>query len=96
MDHSFHLICHLKPLCSCPVGNEEMPRAQPIPSVTVGYSGDWMSLSPIALQFWVSFNSQGCVWTVPDGLRLLGFVLGLLEKLNFLHKLSVWHPSFHS
>ncbi|XP_044173755.1 mediator of RNA polymerase II transcription subunit 13-like isoform X2 [Acropora millepora] len=33
-------------------GNEETPRAQPIPSVTVGYSGDWMSLSPIALQFW--------------------------------------------
>lgn len=38
------------------VGNEETPRAQPIPSVTVGYGGDWMSLSPIALQFWVSFK----------------------------------------
>lgn len=34
-------------------GNEETPHAQPIPSVTVGYGGDWMSMSPIALQFWV-------------------------------------------
>lgn len=33
-------------------GNEETPHAQPIPSVTVGYGGDWMSLSPIALHFW--------------------------------------------
>lgn len=36
------------------LGNEETPHAQPIPSVTVGYGGDWMSLSPIALHFWVS------------------------------------------
>lgn len=40
------------------VGNEDTPHAQPIPSVTVGYGGDWMSLSPIALQFWVSFMFQ--------------------------------------
>lgn len=39
---------------STQLGNEETPHAQPIPSVTVGYGGDWMSLSPIALHFWVS------------------------------------------
>ena len=36
------------------VGIETTPKAQPIPSVVAGNAGDWLTLSPFAIQFWVS------------------------------------------